>query len=387
MPFLTVRFTDRSCVASEFVQNIVSYRVHHQGDHSVDFRGGARGRDSLLPSVERGGIPNSGPANMIVCHGCHRVGNNPRVRSYHPDMGKIGTRSDPRRDRALTDRQREVMSLMVRGYTNGQIAEAMGISLDGAKFHVSEILSRLGVSTREEAVTVWQDESGMIASIRRIVFASSGWASPLLKTVAIGIAGLTVTVGVAAIIWVSAHSDGGPTSLPTAVSTATDFKPVSETRVQRYLPASDVPAGELTVQCFTHSLATPREDAWRCSAGQRIADPCFALTTTSVVCDSNPAVDRSGTKYEVSEPPSLTVGTSDTQTVPWALLLADGSTCQRMTGARGNIAGKATTFQCTDRSWLLGEPAAGVPWLVEKVTAAAGPGSVPNSIPVATAWR
>jgi DNA-binding CsgD family transcriptional regulator len=56
---------------------------------------------------------------------------------------------------ALTDREREVLKLLRRDFTNEQIAQHLGISLDGAKYHVSEILSKLGVSAREEAAG-WQ---------------------------------------------------------------------------------------------------------------------------------------------------------------------------------------------------------------------------------------
>ena len=52
----------------------------------------------------------------------------------------------------LTSREREVLDLLGLALTNEQIAERLGISLDGAKYHVSQILSKLGVSRREEAV-------------------------------------------------------------------------------------------------------------------------------------------------------------------------------------------------------------------------------------------
>jgi DNA-binding CsgD family transcriptional regulator len=51
----------------------------------------------------------------------------------------------------LTARELEVLWLLRQGLTNQQIADRLGISLAGAKFHVSEIISRLGVSSREEA--------------------------------------------------------------------------------------------------------------------------------------------------------------------------------------------------------------------------------------------
>jgi two-component system, NarL family, response regulator LiaR len=54
----------------------------------------------------------------------------------------------------LTPREREVLALMVRGLSNSQICEELVISLSTAKFHVSSIISKLGVSNRTEAVSL-----------------------------------------------------------------------------------------------------------------------------------------------------------------------------------------------------------------------------------------
>jgi len=54
----------------------------------------------------------------------------------------------------LTARESEVLDLIRGGLTNEEIADRLGISLDGAKYHVSQILSKLGVATREEAAAV-----------------------------------------------------------------------------------------------------------------------------------------------------------------------------------------------------------------------------------------
>ena len=63
----------------------------------------------------------------------------------------------PRYPDILTARQWEVLELLREGLTNEQIADRLGISLDGAKFHVSEILGRLGLSSREEAAAWWPE--------------------------------------------------------------------------------------------------------------------------------------------------------------------------------------------------------------------------------------
>jgi DNA-binding CsgD family transcriptional regulator len=64
-----------------------------------------------------------------------------RGRPPHPDI--------------LTPREWEVLALLREGLGNPEIAERLGVSRDAVKYHVSEILSKLGVSNREEAA-VWR---------------------------------------------------------------------------------------------------------------------------------------------------------------------------------------------------------------------------------------
>jgi NarL family two-component system response regulator LiaR len=52
----------------------------------------------------------------------------------------------------LTEREREVLNLVVQGQSNRQIADAMVISIATVKAHVSSILSKLQVSSRAEAI-------------------------------------------------------------------------------------------------------------------------------------------------------------------------------------------------------------------------------------------
>lgn len=52
----------------------------------------------------------------------------------------------------LTEREREVLNLVVQGQSNQQIADALVISVATVKAHISSILSKLQVSSRTEAV-------------------------------------------------------------------------------------------------------------------------------------------------------------------------------------------------------------------------------------------
>ena len=54
----------------------------------------------------------------------------------------------------LTGREREVLASMIEGLNNTQIAAKLNVSPSTVKSHVSNILSKLGVASRTEAVTL-----------------------------------------------------------------------------------------------------------------------------------------------------------------------------------------------------------------------------------------
>jgi DNA-binding NarL/FixJ family response regulator len=54
----------------------------------------------------------------------------------------------------LSDREREVICLMVQGLSNHDIGVALNITESTVKFHVNRILSKLGVSDRTQAVII-----------------------------------------------------------------------------------------------------------------------------------------------------------------------------------------------------------------------------------------
>jgi DNA-binding NarL/FixJ family response regulator len=60
-----------------------------------------------------------------------------------------GTQHEPGNE--LTEREREVLALVARGYTNKRIAEALSVSEKTARNHVSHILVKLGLERRSEA--------------------------------------------------------------------------------------------------------------------------------------------------------------------------------------------------------------------------------------------
>jgi DNA-binding CsgD family transcriptional regulator len=96
----------------------------------------------------------------------------------------------------LTGREREVLDLVRLGLTNEEIANRLGITVSGAKYHVSQILSKLGVATRDEAA-VWPAEA------RR-----RWWARwPLWAKIAAAATATAAVAGVAALVWSAAPTE------------------------------------------------------------------------------------------------------------------------------------------------------------------------------------
>ena len=106
----------------------------------------------------------------------------------------------------LTPRQREVMDLIAAGRTNGEIAETLGITLEGAKYHVSEIIAKLNVDTREEAAMAWRREQ---SPARRFASAARGFAGFAgLKWLAVGVGGAGAAA-LGAVVLVAVLGSGG----------------------------------------------------------------------------------------------------------------------------------------------------------------------------------
>ncbi|WP_088187152.1 LuxR C-terminal-related transcriptional regulator [Desulfosporosinus sp. FKA] len=67
----------------------------------------------------------------------------------------LAVKSEEKLRKILTKRETEIIRLVSRGLHNKEIASVLGISVRTVEFHVSNILLKLEVSTRLEAVFKW----------------------------------------------------------------------------------------------------------------------------------------------------------------------------------------------------------------------------------------
>lgn len=80
-----------------------------------------------------------------------------RRSTLSPDVTQVlvaATARPPEPDYHLTEREQELLALLVKGLSNPEIANRLTISLSTVKFHISSILSKLGASSRTEAVAI-----------------------------------------------------------------------------------------------------------------------------------------------------------------------------------------------------------------------------------------
>ena len=124
-------------------------------------------------------------------------------------VGSMTRPGRPSHPEILTPREQEVLALLREGLTNPRIAERLSITLDGAKYHVSEILSKLGVSSREEAAR-WQasERPWWSTAIAPLAWP---WRRANVSWLATGVAGVMavlLVVGVGLLVWGLVRTDG-----------------------------------------------------------------------------------------------------------------------------------------------------------------------------------
>ena len=115
-------FEDEELVHGVLAAGAISYLLKNVASEELSkaIRDAVSGRSTLSPEAARVLVQATRPTT-------------------HPSSG-------------LTEREREVLNLVVQGHSNQQIADALVVSLATVKAHISSILGKLQVSSRTEAI-------------------------------------------------------------------------------------------------------------------------------------------------------------------------------------------------------------------------------------------
>ncbi len=129
----------------------------------------------------------------------------------------MAKRGRPKHPDILTPREWEVLALVRDGLSNEEIASRLGISVDGAKYHVSQILMKLGVRDRLEAAG-WrpEEERPRLWSAFGAPFVAFAKLRPSIVSYAV-LAGLTTLAlaGIGVLVWGLAATNHSTSETPT----------------------------------------------------------------------------------------------------------------------------------------------------------------------------
>jgi DNA-binding NarL/FixJ family response regulator len=119
-------------------------------------------QDRILDALDAGAVgyllKDCDPAEIVDAVRTAARGESP----LHPKAARVALErraaAPPTPADELTDRERDVLLLVVRGLTNGQIARRLGISERTVKGHLTNAFTRLGVGDRTSAA-LWAKEN------------------------------------------------------------------------------------------------------------------------------------------------------------------------------------------------------------------------------------
>lgn len=118
---------------------VLSSFQDHESVHEM-LRNGASGY------ITKGSLASELISTIRATHDGHAV--------FSPGVAAQLINPIPARKFNLTDREIEVLGLVAEGLTNGQIAQELVISRSTVKFHISNIVDKMGVETRTEALVL-----------------------------------------------------------------------------------------------------------------------------------------------------------------------------------------------------------------------------------------
>lgn len=107
------------------------------------------------------------------------------------------------------------------------------------------------------------------------------------------------------------------------------------TMVSTWNPSGFRATQTVSGSCWTGSIAAPRSGAYRCSVGNGILDPCFAMPGgASVACPSGNPGGEKGTVIDLTQALPAGDTAQPSPEHPWYFTLQGGGACGALTGTR-----------------------------------------------------
>jgi hypothetical protein len=174
---------------------------------------------------------------------------------------------------------------------------------------------------------------------------------PLMAVLAAAAAVLIVAGGVAAAVATQGHGHKG-------ADNAGHTTAPPQTKVLVYQPwlesgglSPDVKAVEtVSGSCFTQSIAAARADAYRCTSGNDLYDPCFASdwvgTPRQVACPDLAAGHDVNKVLVIDLTQDLPTPPANSSRTVWLMVLKNGQACSANTGGTNVVAGLRLSYGC-----------------------------------------
>lgn len=148
------------------------------------------------------------------------------------------------------------------------------------------------------------------------------------------------------------------------------------TEVINFVPPVTLPAEIKEGDCQINSVAQPyRQDAWKCTVGKVVYDPCFSTVLSDVVyCKMNPLQDGNDFLIKLAKPLPVPLTPKNAQdNWAWFVELRDGTYCSPYTGPRPIINGQVAFYGCKsnaagEQAVLMGDLKENLIWKAEKAT-------------------
>lgn len=177
-----------------------------------------------------------------------------------------------------------------------------------------------------------------------------------------------------------------------AVTTAPQAAATDVIQYEALAPAGSMPVKEGS--CWTNSIAAPfRGDAWRCTVGNNISDPCFQIPgEQKLLCNVNPTVPVSTSTFVLQLtkplPKSQPVQGVQPSGMGWLIELQGGTLCTPYTGTLPfTESGDVASYACAPGPLgndiaIFNINSSSSVWTAEVGTLAAAPANSTSGLPV-----